>query len=85
MLLFISDLTMRAIVIITIAAFALTANGAPLTDITTSNDYEDQFLFILKLICPNTKVVYVNEDGTGKNIITITIYLFTHIITYRWE
>jgi len=66
MLLFISDLTMRAIVILTIAAVALTANGAPLTDTTTSNNNEDQFLFILKLICPNTKIVYVNGDGTGK-------------------
>lgn len=58
---------MRAIVIITIAAIALTANGAPLPDNTASNEYDEEILFMIKLICPSTNIVYQNEDGTGNN------------------
>lgn len=32
---------------------------------TTDANYEDALFFITQLFCPSTKLIYLNEDGTG--------------------
>lgn len=45
------------------------------TSTTTDINYKDELWLIIQLLCPSTKLIYLNDDGTGKNNKMI-IYLY---------
>lgn len=44
------------------------------TSATTDINYQDALWLIIQLLCPSTKLIYLNDDGTGKNN-EITTYI----------